>query len=163
MGLEETETPFLKGAHRLSCTLGLRAKLRFHRNLGQTWLQFFKNLLGKQGVTVAHCGGRAVEAKLLGIFISMCFSGDGHFGKIWPHPSALRNPRPNNNPDGITASPISKQDSQAPLISPRDKAPPTRGIGISPTYKWAGTSPSHHKAYSKPYTNLRHKGGRHQK
>ena len=40
------------------------------------------DLLGKQGVTVACCGGRALEAKLLGIFISVCFSGGGHFGKI---------------------------------------------------------------------------------
>ena len=53
--------------------------------------------------------GRTLEAKLLGIFSSMSFSRGGHFGKIWPHPSALRSPRPNNNPGGITAPPLSKQ------------------------------------------------------
>ena len=39
--------------------------------------------------------------------------------------------------------------TQPPLISPRDKGPPTRGIGISSTYQWAGISPSHQEAYSK--------------
>ena len=55
------------------------------------------------------CGGRTLEAKPSGIFSSLPFSGGGHFGKIWPHPSALKSPRPNNNPGGITALPISKQ------------------------------------------------------
>ena len=32
----EMETPFLKGAHRHSHTLGPRAKQSLHRNLGQT-------------------------------------------------------------------------------------------------------------------------------
>ena len=44
--------------------------------------------------------------------------------------------------------------TQLPLISLRDKAPPTRGrrIRISPTNRWAGISPSHQEAYSKaPY------------
>ena len=31
---QETETPFFKGTHRLSSTLGPRAKQRLHRNLG---------------------------------------------------------------------------------------------------------------------------------
>ena len=109
MGLGEMETPFLKGAHRLSRALGPRAKQGLHRNLGQTRLQFLGDLLGKQRVTMACCGGRALEAKLLGIFISVCSSRGGHFGKMQPHPTALRSPRPNNNPDSITAPPISKQ------------------------------------------------------
>ena len=56
---------------------------------------------GKTGVNVACCEGRTLKAKP--------FSGGGHFGKIWPHPSALRSPRANNNPGGITAPPLSKQ------------------------------------------------------
>ena len=36
MGLGETETPFLKGAHGLSRALGPRAKQSLYRNLGQT-------------------------------------------------------------------------------------------------------------------------------
>ena len=110
---------------------------------------------------MAHCGGRTLEAKVSGIFISVCSSRGGHFGKIWPHPSALRCPRPNNNPGGITAPPISKQASyrhspltspgtRPPLFSPRDKAPPTRGIRISSTCQGAGSSPSHQEACSKP-------------
>ena len=59
------------------------------------------SLLGKQGVTVACCGRKALETKLLGIFISMHFSGGGHF--------EIRSSRPNNNPGGVTAPPICKQ------------------------------------------------------
>ena len=62
----------------------------------------------KTGVNVAFCEGRTLKAKLSVILSSMPFSGGGHFGKIWPHPSALRSPRP-NNPGGITAPPLSKQ------------------------------------------------------
>ena len=36
MGLGEMETPFLKGAHRISHALGPRAKQNLYRNLGQT-------------------------------------------------------------------------------------------------------------------------------
>ena len=106
---ENKDSPFLKGTHRISCALGPRAKQRLHRKLGQTKLQFLEDLLGKQRLTVPCCGRRALEAKLLGIFIILCSSRDRHFGKIWPQPSMLRNPRKNNNPGGITATPISKQ------------------------------------------------------
>ena len=34
-GLGEMETPFLKGAHRLSFALGPRAKQNLYRNLGK--------------------------------------------------------------------------------------------------------------------------------
>ena len=108
MGLGETETPFLKCVHICSRGLCPREKQSLHRNLGQTRLQFLEDLLGKQGLTVPYGGERALEEKLLGIFISMHFPGGGHFGKIWPHPSVLRNSKPNKNPGGITAPPISK-------------------------------------------------------
>ena len=62
-----------------------------------------EDLLGKQRVTVAGCGGRTLEAKVSGVFIGMYSFRGGHFGEIWPHPSALRSPKPNNNPGGITA------------------------------------------------------------
>ena len=42
---------------------------------------------GKTGVNVAFCGERTLEAKLSEVFSSVPFSGGGHFGKIWPHPS----------------------------------------------------------------------------
>ena len=83
----KTETPFLKGAHRLSRALGPRAKQRLQRNLGQTQLQFLEDLLGKLGVNVACCEGRTLKAKLSGIFSSSALLRGGHFGKIWPHPS----------------------------------------------------------------------------
>ena len=125
-----------------------RTKQRLIRNLGQTCLWFLEDLLGKQRVTVAHCWRRTLEAKVLGIIISGNSSRGGHFGKIWPHPSMLRSPRPNNKLGGNRQK--TPPDTQSPLITPRDKALSTRGIRISSTYQWAGTSLSHQEAYSKP-------------
>ena len=71
MGLGETESLLLKSAYRLSCAQGPGAKQRLHRNLGQTCLRFLEDLLGKQGVAVARCGGRTLEAKVSGITIGM--------------------------------------------------------------------------------------------
>ena len=48
--------------------------------------------------------------------------------------------------------------TQPPLITPRDKAPPTRGIRINSIYQWAGTSPSHQEVYSKPLYQLQTQG-----
>ena len=64
-GLGETETPFFKGAHRLSGALGPKAKWRHHRNLGQICLWFMEDLLDKQG----DCGslwGKDIGDKGLG-------------------------------------------------------------------------------------------------
>jgi len=47
-GLGEMETPFLKGAHGLSCALDPRAEHVLHRNLGQTRLQFLEDIVGKE-------------------------------------------------------------------------------------------------------------------
>ena len=70
-GLGKMETLLLKGTQRLSCALGPRAKQRCHNNLGQAYLWFLEDLLGKQGVTVAHCGGSTLESEVSGIIISM--------------------------------------------------------------------------------------------
>ena len=145
MGLGETETPLLKDAHSFSCALCHQAKERLHRNLGQTCLWFLEDLLGKQGVTVANFRGRTLEAKVSGIIIRVNSSSDGHFGKIWLYQSWLRIPRPNNNLVGtqlhpsVNRLPNDSPGTQLPLITPRDKAPPTRGIRISSTYQWVGT------------------------
>ena len=152
-------------AHRLSCALGPREKKSLHRNPGWTWLQFLEEHLGKQGVNVAHCRGRRLEAKISGIFISMHFSGGGHFGKIWPthhYWEALgemiiqvwSQPHPS-----VTGCLKTSSGIQPPPILPRDKAPPIRGIGLSPISQWAGTSPSHQEAYSKPPYQLQPQGG----
>ena len=58
---------------------------------------------------------------------------------------------------------LKDQGTHTPLISPKDKAPSTRGIRINSTYQWADISPFHEEAYSKPTTNFGHKGGGHQK
>ena len=119
---------------------------------------------GKKGVTVARCGGKTLEAKVSGI-INVCSFRGGHFGKVWPHPSGLRILRPNNNLGGNTSPPISSlpkdplpTGTQLHLILHRDKSPSTRGMRISSTYQWAGTSPSHHEACSKPLYQIQPQG-----
>ena len=48
---------------------------------------------GKTGVNMACCEGRTLEAKLLGIFSSMPFSGGGHFGKNLVPPVSAEKPQ----------------------------------------------------------------------
>ena len=62
-----------------------------------------------------------------------------------PHPSVKELPK---DPPG----------TQLQLTSPSNKAPPTRGLGISPTYQWAGTSPCQKEAYRKLPYQLHPKG-----
>ena len=59
----------------------------------------------------------------------------------------------------VNRLPKDPSGTQPPLISPRDKATPTRGIRISSTYQWASTSPSHQEAYSKPLYPYQPQGG----
>ena len=135
--LGETETPLLKGAHRLSSAPGPRAKQRLHSDLRQTYLRLLEDFLGKHGVTMAHCGGRTLEAKVSGIIISQDSSRGDHIGKIWLCPPGLRSPKPNNKLSGNRAPTISNwlpedpPGAKLPLIIPRDKSPPTRKIKIS--------------------------------
>ena len=76
MGLGEMATPFLKGAHRLSCALGPQGKVVAPMELGQTRLKFLEDLLGEQGVAVAHCGagGHWTQSsqEYIYIFLSFC-------------------------------------------------------------------------------------------
>ena len=67
-----------------TCT-GSQSKAKSPQESGSDLTTVLGGYPGKTGV---DCGlwGRALEAKLLGIFISACFSGGSHFGKIWPHP-----------------------------------------------------------------------------
>ena len=102
----------------------------------------------KQRAAVAHYGGKTLEAEVPGIITGVNFPGDGHVGKIWPHPSGLRSPKPNNKQVGtqphLSAKRLPKVllGTQLPLIIPSDEVPPTRRTRISSTYQWAGTSPS---------------------
>ena len=66
-------------------------------------------------------------------------------------------------PTSTNRLPKDTPGTQLPLISPRDKAPSTIGIRIGSTYQWAGISPSHQKAYSKPPYRLQPQGGSLQK
>ena len=100
--------PILQRCTRLSSALGFRAKQRLYRISIRPDCSL-EYLLGKEEVNMARCQGRAFEAKVSGIIISMCSCRGSHFGKIRPYPSGLRSPRPNINPRGNTALPISKK------------------------------------------------------
>ena len=65
--------------------------------------------LENKRVTVAHCRGTTLEAKVSGIINSVSSSRGSHFGKIWPHLLGLRSPRPNSKPGGNTVPPINKK------------------------------------------------------
>ena len=113
---------------------------------------------------MAHCWRRTLETKVLGIIISMYSSRGGHFGKVWPHPSGVRSPRPTNNLGGNTAHPSGNRlpkvppGIQPPLITPREKAPLTREIRSSSNYQGAGTSPSHGRLQLAPVPTLATRG-----
>ena len=125
-GLGEMETPFLKGAHRLSRALGPRAKQSLHRNLGQTWLQFLEDILGKQGwmwlvVREGHWKQSSQEYSAACLSLEVAILGkSGPTHQCWeapgqttiqvgsqPHPSVNRLPK---DPSG----------TQLPLIPSRD-------------------------------------------
>ena len=102
--------PILKRHTQTFTCTGSQGKEKSPWESGSNLTAVLGGLPGKTGVNVACCEGRTSEAKLSEIFSSVPFSGGGHFGKIWPHLSvSLRSPRANNNPGGITASPLSKQ------------------------------------------------------
>ena len=76
--------------------------------------------------------GKGHGGKALGNIHQHAFLWKWPFWENLAHPSALRSPRPNNNPGGTTAHPSvntlpkDPPGTQLPLISPREKAPPTR-------------------------------------
>ena len=165
--LEETETPFLEGAHKVSCELQPRAKQWLHRSLGQTYLWVLEGLLGRQGLAVAHCSGKDTGS-----------GGPREYFSAWvsllPEVAILvLRPGPTQQPAGSSAwTPRTKQPTrweyspthwqlpkvilspQPPLDTPLDTALPTRGTRPSSTLPWAGTSPSHQEACTSPWTNL---------
>ena len=109
------------------CT-GSQGRAEAPQESGLDLIAVFEGSPGKTGVNVARRGGRILEARLSGIFISMHFSGGGRLGKIWPHPSVLRSPRPTTIQVGsqphpsVNRLPKDPPGTQLPLISSRDKA-----------------------------------------
>ena len=73
MGLGETKTPFLKGAHRLSRALGPRAKQSPWES-GSNLTAVLGGHPGKTGVNVACCKGGDIENKALGNIQQPCLS-----------------------------------------------------------------------------------------
>ena len=100
-----------------------------------------------------------MEAKVSEIIINMNSHGGDHFGKLWPHPLGQESPGQPTNKVRKEPHPSSNRLSKVllgteqPIITPRDKAPHTRGARICSTYQWANTSPSHQKN-----CNFAHKG-----
>ena len=88
-------------------------------------------------------------------------SGPTHHG--WEGLGQTTNPVGTQPRPSANSLPRNLLGTQLPLITPRDKAPPTKGIRISSTYQWAGTSLSHQEACSKPLYQLQPQGGRHKK
>ena len=159
MGLGEMETPlcihmhWIPGQSRGSIGIWIGPDCT-------SWKIFWENR-----VTVAHCGGRTLEAKLLGILVNVCFSGDGHFGKIWPNPSVLRSPslgsQPHPSINRMPKDPPRHTDTcnltqrQNPIHQrDRNPPPPTRGLAPVPPIR---------KPTANPHISFSHKGGRHQK
>ena len=56
VGLRETQTPLLKGTHKVSCIPGPSGKKQWpHKNLSQTYLLVSQGFLQRPGVAIAHC------------------------------------------------------------------------------------------------------------
>ena len=100
-GMGEMETPLLKAAHRLSCARvpeqSRDSKVIRIRPVCSSWRISWEN---RGWLTL--CRESTLDAKVSGIIISVCSSKGDHFWKIWPHPSGLRSPRPNNKPSSPT-------------------------------------------------------------
>ena len=82
--------PILKRCTQTFMCTESQGKAKSPRESGSNLTAVVGGHPGKTGVNVACCEGWTLEAKLSGICSSMPFSGGGHFGKIWPHPSASR-------------------------------------------------------------------------
>ena len=105
-----------------------------------------------------------------GISISVSSPRGHHFGtETWPHLTACRlkcwdTSGQTTNRVGTQPHPLADRlpkvilSAQMPLNIPLDTALPTRRTRPSSTHQWAGTSPSHHKACTGPWTNLTHQG-----
>ena len=117
---------------------------------------------------MAHCRGRTLEGEVLGNNHLCELPWRSPFGKTWPNPPVQRNHRPNKR---VGTEPHSSADRlpkvfpgiQLPLITPKDKAPPTRGTRLSSSHQWVDTSSSHQEARHKPLYQIHPPGGRHQK
>ena len=77
--------PILKRHTQTFTCTGSQGKAKSPLESGSNLTAVLEGHPGEKGVSVGCCGGRILEAKLLGIFSSMSFSEGGHFGKIWPH------------------------------------------------------------------------------
>ena len=90
------------------CALGSRQS-GDSRNLGDDLTVVLGGSSEKQGLGSGYgllwrkeIGGRVLWNNYKHVFLQRW-----HFGKIWPHPSGLISPRPNNNLGGNTTPPIS--------------------------------------------------------
>ena len=102
--------PILKRRTQTFTCTGSQGKAKSPRESGSNLTAVLGGHPGKTGVNVACCEGRTLKAKLSGLFSSCLSLEVAILGKYGPtHQSALRSPRANNNPGGITAPPLRKQ------------------------------------------------------
>ena len=101
--------PILKRRTQTFTCTEFQGKAKSPRESGSNLTAVLGGHPGKTGVNVACCEGRTLEAKLSGIFSISAFLWRWPFWENLAPPSVLRSPRPNNNPDGITAPHLSKQ------------------------------------------------------
>ena len=97
--------PILKRSTQTFTCTESQCKAKSPRESGSNLTAVLGGHPGKTGVNVACCEGRTLEEKLLGIFSGLSLEV-AILGKSGPtHQSALRSPRANNNPGGITDHP----------------------------------------------------------
>ena len=96
--LGETETPLLKGTHKVVCTSRPRGKEQWpHRRLNQTYLLVLEGLLQRWGASVAHCRYKDTSSR-----------SSGKYSLAWAFPKHTISPT--KGPVGFSpGSPQAKQ------------------------------------------------------
>ena len=114
-GLGEIHTPFLEGTHRVSCTLGPRAKQWLHKILGQTYPQVLRVSLGSGDRLWLTVAARILVMEIPGnVHWYELFQRSPFWHQNLAPPNSLQAPvldhlKPNNQQCGNTTMPISIQ------------------------------------------------------
>ena len=162
-GLGETETLLLVSSTHGFMYTGSQVKQGIYENLGQIYMEDLEGLLRKQGVAMAHCGqnigGRGPRKKSL-VWAPL----EATMWRNLTHLSRLRSPGQTTNQVRTKAHPSANRlpkvllHTQLPLITLRDKAPPTRGMRLNSTHQWETPVSPIRKPATSPCINFTHKG-----
>ena len=129
-GLGKTETPILKGTHKVVCTSGPRGKEQWHhRRLNQTYLLVLEGLLQRWWVAMAHHRDKDTGSR-----------SSGKYSLAWAFPESAISPT--KEPAGYSAgSPQAKQPTGREL-SPTHQL--TKGLKFYWALPTRATSSSTH-------------------